>query len=71
MQSLIFRLLAATWLALFVVPASGADIRRASPQEYLTLEAEVILEGKMLTILALFVANRFQPLASAISRAYD
>jgi hypothetical protein len=46
---LIFRLLAATWLVVFVAPASGAEIRRASGFSELRYVgfAHVILEGKL------------------------
>jgi hypothetical protein len=52
MRSLIFRLLAATWLAVLVAPASGAEIRRGGITEFKDLSglADVILEGKIQTV---------------------
>lgn len=48
MRTLIFRLLAATLLAVLVAPASGAEIREPRPEELgATGFARVILEGKV------------------------
>jgi hypothetical protein len=51
MRTLIFRLLAATWLAFLVAPVSGAEIRHIKPAEFFDLggSADVILEGKVET----------------------
>jgi hypothetical protein len=49
MRSLIFRLFAATWLAAFVAPASGAEIRDARPEELRYVQTSIILEGKIET----------------------
>jgi hypothetical protein len=50
LRSLIFGLLAATWFASLVAPASGAEIRPTRPEELrFTGFADVILEGKLET----------------------
>jgi hypothetical protein len=50
MGSLIFHLLAATWLTVVIAPASGAEIRHAKPEEGLYAGgARIILEGKIKT----------------------
>ena len=47
MRSLIFCLFAAAWLTAVVAPASGAEIRDATPEELLRVGTSIILEGKI------------------------
>jgi hypothetical protein len=48
MRCWIFRILAATWLAILVAPVSGAEVRRSSAEALLHLNfAEVLFEGKI------------------------